>query len=366
VPVKPAAKSATTAAPALPPVAVFVGPERFLQLQCTEELVARVRSMHGDCEPMRFDAAGSGGTAASPAEILDECRSMSLMQSFKVVIVENADVLLKAGDDDEDGDGPGPASGGRGAGGGGGKSAREMFEGYAKAPERAAMLVLRAPKWRPGNLDKAVVASGGVVVKCEELSLDKALAWVSARAAGFHQVDLEPMAARRLVATVGSDLGRLDCEIAKLAIVHPGKPITEQTVAAMTAATREEEFWAIQPTLLGGDIQKALAHLHELVEVSRHDPTPLTFTYMDLAKKLHSACRGLRAGESRQAIAGRLKLWGPTADVIMAKAGKLNPVAVARLMGHIVDGTVRSRTGLGDAVTHLEQVTIEFASLCRV
>ena len=194
----------------IPPVAILHGPERFLQLALTDEIKRAIAARHGPTDPVVID-----GASAVACDVLDECRSLSLMQPFKLVIVENADQLVKAADDD-----PHAASAamftkrGHSA-----RTAREMFQDYAKKPEPAACLVLRAPTWKPGNLDKAVLGSLGIIHKCEELSLAQAAHWALRRATDHHKAALEPAAAQRLVDTVGPDLGRLDNELAKLAMV---------------------------------------------------------------------------------------------------------------------------------------------------
>src|ERR1051325_11697202 len=98
-----------------------------------------------------------------------------------------------------------------------------------------------------------------------------------------HRTSVEARAAAMLVDAVGNDLGRIDTELEKLALAAggEGRPITPALVQSMTGLTREEEFWAIQSALLTGDAGAALAQLRELVEVSRHDPVPITFAYVE-------------------------------------------------------------------------------------
>lgn len=338
----------------LPPVAIFHGPERFLLLEHTQRLHDQLVKTHGEINVATFD-----GASASPADILDECRSMNLMMTHKLVIVENADQLLKAAEESDDDAAP-AAKGRRG-----GKSARELFEAYADAPESTATLVLRAEAWRPGNLDKAVARSKGVVIKCEPIDPAGAVAWAIQRAKSQHGAALEPAAAERLVDATGPDLGRIDMELAKLALFEPGKPITPGAVAALSAMTREEDFWLIQSSLISGDAKRALSHLRELLDVSRHDPTPLLFTYFDLARKLHGLARGLAARENPRSLMGKLRIWGPGGEALIAKAAQVRPEQAARLMNSIVEGTTRTRTGRGDAERVLEALTLEFASVCR-
>lgn len=339
-----------SAPPPLPPIAVFHGPQRFLQLEHTERLRAALCRVHGEVTTVCFD-----GASASPADILDECRSLSLMQTHKLVVVDNADALLKAADDDDDA----PPTRHRG------KTARELFETYAESPDSSATLVLRAMTWRPGKLDKAVLASRGTLIKCEELHEHDAAAWAVERAQSTHKTTLEPAAANMLIDALGVDLGRIDCELAKLSLATPGKPITAAQIKQMVGVTREEDFWEIQSSLLSGDPARALGHLRSMLEVSRHDPTPLLFTYCDLARKLHAAARGLAARENPRSLMGRLKLWGPAGDALLHKAGRVSPPAAAKLVDDTVDAMVRQRSGVGDPEHILEGLTLRFVEVCQ-
>ncbi len=349
---KPAPKPAAAARPALPPIAILHGPQRFLQLQLTSDLKAQLASLHaGEIPVTLFD-----GATASPADILDECRSMSLMQTHKLVVIDNADTLLKGGEDDDAPAAPGKRHAG-------GKSARELFEAYAQSPDPSTTLVLRAGAWRPGRLDKAVQAAGGAIRKCDEPSEADAIAWAIERAQAIG-TSIDQPAAARLIDALGVDLGRIDSEIAKLSLVNPGRPITAQVVKDMVGITREEDFWEIQSSLLSGDAPRALEHLREMLEISRHDPTPLLFTYCDLARKLHAAAQGLAARENPASLMGKLKLWGPSGNALLDRARSVDPGRAAQLVGEVVDGMVRQRSGLGDAEHILEGLTLRFAAVC--
>jgi DNA polymerase III delta subunit len=351
-------------------IAVLHGRERFLIDYHTHALREGLEKAHGQFDTLRFDGAASG-SANLPAEILDECRSFGLMAGHKLVIVDNADALLKESEDDEDAS-DAPAASPRPAARAGPrrKTARELFESYAQDPSPSATLLLRATTWRPGRLDKAIAALGdsggaGAVIKCEAPTAENAVAWCRARCRKQHAVELAPDAAALLVDHIGPDLARLDTELAKLACVDPGKPITAEVVREFVGYAREEKFFAIQGSLVSGDAGAALAHLRELVEVSRQDPVPLNWAYIDLARKLHGASVGLAAGENPYALAGRLKLWGPQQESLFRTARKLRPGDAAALLQAAVQTDVKLKTGQGDPVVNLEVLTLRFAASCR-
>ncbi len=334
---------------------VLYGPERFLQVEATRAARVALLSAHGEVTTVMFE-----GGSARAADILDECRSLSLMQCHKLVIVDNADLLLK-GDGEEEGAAPvAPAARG---GGGGGKSARELFTDYAAAPDASATLVLRASgRWYPGKLDKAALATGGpgAVRRCDEMKPYEAAAWV-ARRAGEHGATLEDDAAQALVEAVGADLGRLDTELAKLAMFEPGKPIGRGAVEALTTLTRQEKFWTIQEALASGDAARSLGHLHELLEVSRHNEVPVMTSYIDLARKLVALQAGMRAREPVPSLMGRLQIYGPAAGAMVNAAKRLGPDEAAGLFEAAVAAAWRHRSGQRDPVLLLEELTLRFA-----
>lgn len=336
-------------------IGVLCGPERFFQDVLTQNIREDLEKDRGNIDVLRFD-----GATAQAADILDECRSFGLMQQFKLVIVDNADALLKSPDENEDPDAKPAAKPARPAGVG--RTARQIMEGYAAAPSDQAVLLLRSGPWRPGNLDK-MIAKVGWVFKCEEFRPDKAVEWAIGRCKKRHSATLGAEAARALVAAVGPDLGRIDSELGKLSVAAAGGEITPQHVRDLVGISRDEQFWAIQPTLLSGDAKAALSHLHELIELSRIDLVPLTYTYIDLARKLHGISRGLAQGAAPGELMRRFKLWGPAADAVMLAARRIKPADAAALLQAVVEADVRQKRSDGDPIRALEILTLRFTSL---
>jgi DNA polymerase III delta subunit len=280
------------------------------------------------------------------------------MQQHKIVIVENADQLLKKPDDED----AAPAKGRRAAPA---VDARRLMESYAAEPSDSATLVLRAAAWRPGNLDKAVAALGerGAIIECRTLDAARAAGWAVKRAALRHNTTLDPEAARLLVAAVGADLGRIDNEIEKLALAAGGQgaPVTADLVRAMTGQSREEDFWRLQGTIAAGDPRATLAHMREMVEVSRHDEVMLTWCFVELARKVHAVRRLTDAGENLSAYTGRLRLWGDSAGVFNA-ARRLPAPAAAKLLDRTVNIDLANKSGRGVPYRNLEVLAIEFSA----
>jgi len=312
-------------------VVLLHGPEAFLRLRYTQELRDRLKEAHGEVDAATFDGAG-----ASAAMILDECRSMGLLCGHKMVIVDEADQAVK-------------------------ESARPLFERYVQGAidgdGAGTTLVLRARTWHKGKLD-ALIEKAGMIIACDELSPEKAQAWIVARTKKAHACVLEPDAARLLVDRVGVGLGRLDAEAGKLASAAGGGPITRGLVGEFVGQSREEQVWDIQASMLSGDPGRALEHLRRLLEVSRHPPTLVSYALTDLARKLHGACRGVRQGANPWDLAKSLKLWGPSRDAILEAASRLDPEKALAMLRFCVDADLRQKRGLGESGRTLERMAL--------
>lgn len=326
-------------------VVVLHGDDTFLMGERVSELRAALEAAHGadGVDVVRLD-----GGATGLAEVLDECRTVGLMQQHKLVVVDKGELLAR-----EDG--------------------RAALERYAASPSVSATLVLRCERWYAGKLDEIIAAHGGVVEAVSAGKPSDPAAWATQRAER-HGARLTAEAARLLVQRLGDDLGRIDSELEKLATFagsggsgsggggQGGAVISAAMVAELVGLTREEEVWGMQQVLLTGNVPAALGHLRVILENSRKDAAvPLSWAFMDLARKLHGASRGLRSGENPWQLAGKLKLWGPAKEAVISAAGRVEPGRLAGLLRAAVEADFRAKSGLGDFEGQLERLTVRFA-----
>lgn len=324
-------------------VVVLHGPEAFLRGLYTDELRGALAKVHGEIEIVRHD-----GRASQAVDVLDDCRSFGLIQQHKLVIVDDTDEFLKSSDDE----GEAPAVR---------KTNRQLVESYCASPSDSATLLLRCGTWRGGKLDK-IIPEVGTIIACESLGDERAVAWVGKRAVARYQASIDTAAAALLVERLGTDLGRLDSELAKLSSsAGQGKPISGDLVRELVGRGREEEVWGVQQTLLAGDAAANLGHLREVVTISRQPTQLVMFAISDLARKLHGMSAGLRAGMNPYSLAGSLKLWGPAKDAVTHAAHRTTPVAAARLFGACVDMDARTKSGLSDPELAIDVLAVRFA-----
>lgn len=331
---------------------VLVCRDTFLRNHHTVEVIEKLESIHGDIDRFDFD-----GDNAPPGEVLEELQSVGLLHVHKLVIVDKADSFLvsKGGDD---GDSPKPKGGSR---------ARQILESYAKSPSDGATLLLRTETWRGGNLDK-LMSVFRVGVEGES----QATSWCLRRCEKEYGVAIEKQAADLLVNRVGLDLGRLDGELAKLAMLADSdKHISLRMVKEAVGASREEQGWAIKNAVVLDGPEGSLQTIREIFELSRdRQDVPAFWALTDLLRSLHSASSLLDNGTPRnqaQREAGIFDRKGDrrTADRIMTAAGKMPPAEAAARLRDAVHAQADLRRGIGDPRHALEGLTVQLADRLR-
>lgn len=351
-------------------VALLKGPEAYLRQYHVDKLVGAVSAAGQSVDVIRFD-----GTTALLRDVLDECRSMGLMAQFKVVVVDDADVLIKESEAEESGEGPAPREPAGKSPGRGGKAPRhaakalrkrDVLERYVQAPTENVTLVLRAETWKPGNLDKAIAAVG-VTIDCDHLEPALACRWVVERARQRYQRAIEPDAVELLVHSAGPELTRIDSELAKLAAsVGDGQPIAIGSVRSLVAQVPgEDRWWALSDALVNPDPAVGLSKLHEMTEVNGMEPILARLAYIDLATKLHALSVEIATGVSPFNAGKGLKLFGAAAGPLRNMAARTTPAQAADLLNRCVKSDWHQKTGQTTPRNELEALAIEIAALSR-
>lgn len=317
----------------LPRVLLLKGADLFQQHDAVHRLEEALRRDHGDVDVVRFD-----GKSAAPADVLDECRTFGLIAAHKLVVLDNAEDLIK-------------------------EDNRPLFERYAESPSEGATLVLRAAAWRPGRLDK-IIEKVGEIIPCDGVNSAQAEKWILTEGARRHRAEIDSDAAAALVALLGPELAAIDSELAKLAAAAGGENprISAAIIRELVGMRREEEVWAIQSRLLGGDRARTLRHVRDLLDVSGVPTVLMTWAMTDLARKLHSAAAALNAGARPDQLAGPLKLWGESRAAVLSAAGRINIARARRLFRLCVETDHRCKSGFSDSERAVERLALRFAA----
>ncbi len=346
------AKKATTAPKALGPdtrVLVLCGPEEMVKREAFLELKAAInKAVDADIDPKMLD-----GQRVQPAEVFDELRTMSLLQPYQLVVVDDADQFVS--------------------------TYRDMVERYAENPADGATLVLRSVKWNSPKLDK-LVDKVGAKIKAEPLSTADAVSWLIKRATSHHQRKLDKECATTLVNRLGVGLMRLDNELAKLALlVEDGAAIDGKMIDQLVGRSSDEQAWAAQEAVLaaltagsgsgsrGGGGRagaatgpagtaggRAIEAIHELVDLANQPDVLVMYFVADLVRKLHLAAMMRKQRMNDFQIGSELKLWGPRKDAFFVVLNRLGPKATGDMLRRIVRLDARSKSGYGKPLANLE------------
>lgn len=303
------------------PVHALVGADVFLQLEALRQIV---RDSPADAQRIEVD-----GETAELADVLDELRSFAMFSSSKLLIVRNADEFISR--------------------------FRAQLEEYVSKPAAGSTLVLRVASL-PGNQRIAkLIAKAGQIHECSAPK-DKDLPnWIIGQAKGRHKLTIRPEAARVLADYIGADLGRLDNELAKLALQTEGT-VEASAITASVAFQREQEMWDMTNELAAGQVTSAVRRWRQLVQLdSSAEFRAVTWLTMWL-EKVRKALALRKQGLDDYTIAREAKIF-PANQVqpFMKTATTLGEAGAARLIEQLAEIDLRSKSGLGEMAQNVER-----------
>ena len=338
-----------------PPIYVIHGKDDFLRRQAIEKVVTGI--LGPDRDNMAF--AEFDGRTARIIDVLDECRTMSLLAPFRVVCVREADTFISAkAEEDEAGPSGGEPSRRRRP-----LSNREQLEKYLEKPSPTGVLILVCETWNKAwRLNKIALEIGRCIVCDPPKKGPNLAAWIERQARTAYDCALDSDAASRLIDLVGDALGVVDSELAKLATyVGSRKAIHAADVENLVGASRSETVFRITDAIGRRDAAGALAIWDQVLATNK-----------DAA---YMAVGGLAWGFRRLAEAKRQVGGGAPIQQVALMFGKFtNPAAVKRQLDrfslrqwqdHLVQLLhidVGAKTGLGSVRSSVEKLIV---SLCE-
>jgi DNA polymerase-3 subunit delta len=306
--------------PDLKPVYALVGEDSFLQLQSLQSILQQA--------PKDVQRTDVDGERAELAEVLDELRSFAMFGGYKLVVVRNGDEFLSR--------------------------FREQLEDYVASPSTSSTLILRLSSLPKNQRIYKAIAKAGSVIACEPPAERDLPKWIMEHAKSAHKVAISFDAARLLSERIGADLGRLDNEIAKLALVCPGKQIDVDSVNQCVVFQREQEMWEMTGALAVGDVTEAVKKWRQLVDL---DPSAEFRAVTWLAMWLEDL-RSAQAGRAN-AVAWKYRDRLP---MLIKTAQTMGRDGLTRAVDLLADVDKRTKTGVGEAKENVEQFILSFAS----
>lgn len=139
---------------------------------------------------------------------------------------------------------------------------RAEFIKYLQRPSAETVVILVQGSGEES--EDRELASGAYTVRFDPLPPERARKWLSHQA-GKMGVTLEPDAAEHLMRSVGSDLGGLTSELAKLASLPAGEPLTAAQVGDLVGVRHGETIWDWRQAVLDGQAGRAVSLLPSIL-----------------------------------------------------------------------------------------------------
>lgn len=305
---------------AVSPVYAVIGEDAFLQLQALEDIASRL--------PKDTQRNTVEGASAQLAEVLDDLRSYSLFGGHKLVVMREAGEFVTR--------------------------YRENLERYLAEPAAASTLVLRLDSLPANQRVYKLIDKLGGIAKCET---PKNLGqWVQQRAKAGHKLAIDKQAADTLADLVGADLGRLDSEIAKLALRFGAGPVSSEQVRESCAFQREQQMWDLTNALGGGDVAGALRKWRQLLQMDSSAEFRIFVWLTILLENLRTICRRRRLGLADAELGRRLRVWDRgLLGRFIKTADTLGEEGIVAATSELAEVERRSKSGLGSAAGNVER-----------
>ncbi len=224
------------------PVCVLFGDEPYLK---REVLLALRREVLGTGDG-EFQFTAFEGSSARWREVLDELSTLAMFGGGKrLALVDEADEFVTRH--------------------------RPELEDYAASPRPKSVLALDVKQWPTNTRLYKKVATDGLAIECKAPKPDAIARWLAGWAKQKHGAQLAPAAADMLVDLLGPELGLLDQELEKLALLAgQGGKVSAELVQRSVGSWRAKTAWDMLDAALAGNAKAALLQLDRLLLAGEH------------------------------------------------------------------------------------------------
>jgi len=222
--------------PAKPVCAVF-GDETFLRRQTI--LAMRTAVLGGD--DADFSLAAFEGRNAVFRDVHEVLSTVAMFGGgSRLAVVENADDFVTR--------------------------YRPQLEDYAAKPSRSGVLVLDLDSLPSNTRLYKSIAAAGLLIDGKAPAPARLTKWLTDWAKQHHRIVLSPTLADMLVERIGPELGLLDQELAKLAlVVGDDRKVTPELIGSSVGGWRTKTTWEMLDAAMDGHVADAMLQLDRLL-----------------------------------------------------------------------------------------------------
>jgi DNA polymerase-3 subunit delta len=214
----------------LAPVYYFHGPEDVLKDEAVRTILDK--ALDPGLRDLNLDQRSAA--QVDPDEVHALCNTLPMMAERRVVLLRDIEAWKRK------------------------TKSRSAFLRYLDRPSPQTLVILVQGSGDDG--EDRELARGSYEVRFDGLPPERAVNWVLHQA-GRLGLNLETAAADHLVRSVGSDLGALSSELAKLASLPADAPVTAERVGELLGVRQGETPWDWRTAVLEGDSGRSVALL---------------------------------------------------------------------------------------------------------
>jgi len=311
------------------PVYVVVGPDRFLRNEALRHILDALEGEMDSVGPARMD-----GSEAGLAEVLDEVRTLSLLGSRRVVVVDDADPFIT--------------------------THRKPLERYVDKPAEDGCLILLCNTLPKSTRLYKGIAKVGSVTHCEPPTRRAVAGWITQWAREKYGKRITPPTAQHLREHLGDDLGILDAELSKLtAYVGQRAEITPGDIDDLTGQHREEKVFGVTDAISSGDTAGALRHWEQVLATDRAAPGRAIAGLAWGVRRLLQAKREWDRGANIGELARRMFV---DPNVLQRRLARVDPQQLERQQEDLLAVDLAVKTGASTVDVAVEKFIVKHST----
>jgi DNA polymerase III subunit delta len=168
---------------------------------------------------------------------------------------------------------------------------RPQLEDYVARPSRTGVLVLDLDSLPSNTRLYKAIAADGLLIDCSAPPPARLAKWLADWGKQHHRIQLSPSAADALVESIGPELGLLDQELAKLALLAgDDRKITPELIESSVGGWRVRTAWEMLDAALEGKVADAMLQLDRLLS-SGEQPVGILAQISASLRRLAAATR---------------------------------------------------------------------------
>jgi DNA polymerase-3 subunit delta len=314
------------------PAVVLFGKERFLKVESIKQVAALVLGPGGD----DLSLNRLPGPDTDLKTVVDALLTVSMWNPRQIVLVEDADEFVS--------------------------NYRAGIEEYLERPAKKSVLVLDVKSFPATTRLFKKVTAIGLPIDCNELKIPQLVNWIVKSCRSRHGKSIDRNAAQLIVDLVGTELGLIDQELAKLAaFVGTAPGIDSAAVEKLVGGWKLETTWKMLDAVRDGQIGTALEMLDRLLVAGEHPVKLLggvNFVFRPVARATELSRQGQPLAEALPAAGVKPFSVQP----VTAYLKRIGRPRAERILDHLLsaDIALKSSSGLDDRLI-LERLFLQLA-----